>query len=273
MILRRRILPPDEEGFMNIKKSAVILAGGEGKRMKSDKPKVLSEVACRPMLRWVIDAVKGSGIEDICVVTGYKSEDVREYLKTLPFEVDTAFQSQRLGTGHAVMSAGDFLERHRGENVLILNGDAPFINSETIHSAFLFHAQSSCCTIVSADVDNPEGYGRIIHEFSENGVRLDELSSIVEEKEADDEQRKITEVNSGVYWFDVDSLISALKKLKASELTGEYYLTDTIEIIKSEGKKVTAFKTENSDLVLGANDPEQLAELNRIAEIKNLTKY
>ena len=100
--------------------SAIILAGGEGKRMKSNRPKVLSEVMFQPMLKWVIDAVKAAGIEDICVVTGSKREFVEDYLKTLPFEVETVYQPERLGTGHAVMMAIPFLEKHRGSDDTLL---------------------------------------------------------------------------------------------------------------------------------------------------------
>lgn len=273
--------------------SAIILAGGEGKRMKSNRPKVLSEVLFKPMLEWVINAVRGAGIKDICVVTGSKREFVDEYLSKLPFSVETVFQSERKGTGHAVMMAKDFLERHRGSDVLILNGDAPFINVETIRSAFVVHDQigeidpevfdwesprhsseERGCTVISAEVENPAGYGRIVHETdAQNFFILNTLKAIVEEKEATDEIRKIKEVNSGAYWFEADSLIDALSKLKASEKTGEYYLTDTISIIKDSGKAVLSYKAKNSDSVLGANDRVQLAQLNEIARIRVLNKH
>ena len=122
--------------------SAIILAGGEGKRMRSNLPKVLSEVIFQPMLKWVIDAVRMAGIKDICVVTGSNREFVEQYIKTLPFEVETVFQPERLGTGHAVMMAIPFLEKHRGSDVLILNGDAPFIGVETIRNAYVIQNQT-----------------------------------------------------------------------------------------------------------------------------------
>ncbi len=274
--------------------SAVILAGGEGRRMKSDRPKVLAEVLFKPMLRWVIDAVRSAGIKDICVVTGSKREWVDEYLSSLPFKVETVFQSERLGTAHAVMQAADFLERHRGSDVLILNGDAPFIAVETIRDAFVMHNQMEevdteifdwekpianasaerGCTVISADVDDPTGYGRIMHETADSDdYSLNMLKAIVEEKEATDEIRKITEVNSGAYWFEVDSLLDALGKVQKSERTGEYYLTDTIALIKQSGKAVLAFKANNADSVLGANDCVQLAQLNQIARKRILDKH
>ena len=248
--------------------SAIILAGGEGKRMNSKRPKVLAEVMFKPMIKWVIDAVREAGINDICVVTGSKHEFVEDYLDKLPFEVERVFQSERLGTGHAVMQAGDFLERHRGSDVLVLNGDAPFINADTIKKAFEMHSKNGC-TVVSAEIKNPTGYGRIIHENADSNI----LKSIIEEKEADDETKKIKEVNSGVYWFEVNALIDALKTLKKSARTGEYYLTDTVFSIKQTGKNVLAYKAENADSVLGANDCIQLAELNAIARKRILEKH
>ena len=263
---------------MKNKTSAVILAGGEGKRMRSYLPKVLSEVMFKPMLRWVIDAVKDSGIDDICVVTGSKREFVEEYIENLPFTVETVFQSERLGTGHAVMQAEEFLKRHSGSDVLILNGDAPFISVETIKDAFATHYQSADsnnlargCTVISAEVADPKGYGRIIRETEQGSTHM--LKAIVEEKEATDEIRAIKEVNSGAYWFETDSLIESLGKLTKSALTGEYYLTDTIEIIKDSGRAVLAHKAKNADSVLGANDCVQLEMLNNIARERILLQH
>ncbi|MGN0459346.1 MAG: NTP transferase domain-containing protein, partial [Ruminococcus sp.] len=117
---------------------AVILAGGEGKRMKSDLPKPLVRVLDKPLLQWVIESVKRAGVDDICVVKGYKKECIEDFVATLPYEVETVYQSERLGTGHAVMMAKDFLSRHDG-NVVILNGDAPFMDFETISNALKLH--------------------------------------------------------------------------------------------------------------------------------------
>lgn len=251
---------------MNTNTCALILAGGEGKRMKSNKPKVMSEVLFKPMLQWVIDAVCGAGIEDICVVTGYKYEVIEEYISTLPYPVTSVVQTERLGTGHAVMTAREFLTAHKNSNVLILNGDAPFIDSKTIGDSAAFHADSGC-TVISAEVENPFGYGRIIR----TGESV--LEAIVEEKEATDKQRAVKEVNSGAYWFNIDSLLNALEKLVPSEKTGEYYLTDTVELIKKTDKRVSAFKASTADSVLGANDCKQLAQLNEIARNRIIEKH
>lgn len=253
---------------MSNKPVAVILAGGEGKRMKSSKPKVLCEVLFKPMLKWVLDAVKKSGIDDICVVTGFQSEMVKEFIAGLPYKVNTVYQSERLGTGHAVMTAKDFLTEHTQSDVLILNGDAPFIDSDTITLSHNYHINNNMdCTVISAQIENPKGYGRIIR----TGDNF--LEFIVEEKEATEEQRLINEVNSGVYWFKGISLINALNKIKPSEKTGEYYLTDTVEIIKKDNGIVGAFKTQNSDSVLGANDCIQLNQLCEIVRTKILREH
>lgn len=241
---------------------AVILAGGEGKRMKSDKPKTLSPVLGKPMLLWVINALRRADINDICVVKGFKKECVEEFLGTLDYKIESVFQAERLGTGHAVMMAKDFLSAHSG-NVVILNGDAPFMSSETIKNSLRQHIDSGCAaTVISARVDDPKGYGRIVRDGGGN------LKAIVEHKDADEETLKIDEVNSGGYWFDCQKLLGVLDRIKSDNAAGEYYLPDAIELLLSDGQKVGAYTAESSDAVLGANDPGQLEELNRIAESK-----
>ena len=243
-------------------KCAVILAGGEGKRMKSDLPKPMNEVLGKPMLRWVIDAVKAAGIDDICVVTGFKTEITEAYLDALPFEVSHVLQSERLGTGHAVMMAKDFLGE-KGGDVVILCGDAPFMDCDTIADAYKDHNESGAsATVISAMLDDPTGYGRIVR--NTDGT----LKNIVEQKEADEETLAIKEVNSGGYWFDTADLLSVLDNIKANNSAKEYYLPDALYLLLQKGKKVGAFTAQSADTVLGANDPAQLAELNEIAVAK-----
>ena len=238
---------------------AVILAGGEGKRMKSNKPKTLSPVLGKPMLLWVISAVRNAGIDDLCVVKGFKKEDVEEFLSTLDFNVESVFQAERLGTGHAVMMAKDFLKSHDG-NVVILNGDTAFMTADTTKNSLEQHTKSGCAaTVISARVDNPHGYGRIVRDTDGS------LKAIVEHKDADEETLKIDEVNSGGYWFDCQKLLSVLDRIKSDNAAGEYYLPDAIELLLKDGQKVGAYTAECSDAVLGANDPAQLEELNQIA--------
>lgn len=242
---------------------AVILAGGEGKRMKSDKPKTLSLVLNKPMLRWVIDSVKDAGIEKICIVKGYKKECIDEYLEQSGLsDISTVFQAERLGTGHAVMMAKDFLNENKGD-VVILNGDAPFMDSDTIKQSLLKHKEEkNSVTVISARVTDPTGYGRIVRD--ENGV----LKAIVEQKDADDEILKINEVNSGGYWFDTERLLSVLDNITADNNAREYYLPDALKLLLMKGDNVGAYTAKSSDTVLGANDPAQLAELNEIAIAK-----
>lgn len=241
---------------------AIILAGGEGKRMKSNKPKTLSEVLGKPMLWWVMSALKKAGIDDICVVKGFRKECIEEYLSTLDFEVESVFQAERLGTGHAVMMAKDFLKAHDG-NVVILNGDAPFMTAETIEKSLEQHISSgAAATVISARVDDPAGYGRIVRDDSGS------LKAIVEHKDADEATRAIDEVNSGGYWFDCQLLLSVLDRIRSDNAAGEYYLPDAIALLLSDGKTVGAYTAECSDAVLGANDPAQLEELNQIAREK-----
>lgn len=243
-------------------KSAVILAGGEGKRMKSNKPKTLSLVLDRPMLKWVIDSVREAGIQNICIVKGFGKEYIEEYIQKLPIKLETAYQATRLGTGHAVMMCRDFLSKNEGD-VVILNGDAPFMDSKTIAQAYALHDEkNSASTVISARVDNPFGYGRIIRD--DDG----RLNAIVEQKDASEEQKAINEVNSGAYWFDTKALLGILDEITDNNAGGEYYLTDAISLLLNKGETVCAFTAESSDTVLGANDPEQLKQLNEIAKSK-----
>lgn len=243
-------------------KCALILAGGEGKRMKSLKPKTLCEVLGKPMLQWVIDAVKGAGIDKICVIKGYAKEYIDEYIATLPYNVETAFQAERLGTGHAVMMAKDFLNENGG-SVVILGGDAPFMDADTIAKAYDEHVKTDAqATVISALIDDPTGYGRITRE--ENGA----LKAIVEQKDADEEVLKIKEINSGGYWFDSEGLLSVLDRITADNNAKEYYLPDALKLLIADGKRVSVYVAENPDTVLGANDPEQLKGLEEIAIAK-----
>lgn len=240
-------------------KCAVILAGGEGKRMKSNMPKPMSQVLGRPMLQWVIDSVRGAGVENICVVKGFKKECIEEYVATLPYKVETVYQAERLGTGHAVMMAKDFLKENKGD-VVILCGDAPFMDKDTIADAFAQHdSNNASATVISAVLEDSTGYGRIVRNADGS------LKAIVEQKEADEETLKIKEVNSGGYWFDTEDLLSVLDKITADNAAAEYYLPDALKLLLSEGKTAGAFTASSPDTVLGANDPQQLEELNQIA--------
>lgn len=245
---------------------AIILAAGEGKRMKASCPKVLTCVLFKPMLRWVMDAVKAAGVPEMCIVTGFKHEEVEDYLQQAQREdsglsVQTALQTERKGTGHAVIMAEDFLRAHQGGNVLIVSGDAPFLSPELIQEALALHTKNeNAVTVISAVLEDPFGYGRIVRD-PKTGL----LNAIVEEKDASSEIKAIHEVNSGAYWFSVDALLSVLHKISNDNAQGEYYLPDAIKLLLQEGKKADGCTTDDDAAILGANDCFQLNGLNTIA--------
>lgn len=244
--------------------NAIILAGGQGKRMKADMPKPMFEVLGEPMLEWVIKACENAGISDLCIIKGYMSEIIDKYLDG---KYQTALQNECLGTGHAVMQAIPFMKEHSDGNTLVLCGDAPFIDSETIKKSLELHtSEKNSVTVITSVTDNPKGYGRIVR--GENGI-----TSIVEENDATEEQKKITEINSGAYWFNTNDLIDALGKLTQNNSQGEYYLTDTVFILLGKGKRANAYISENPDVVKGANDRKGLLELNTIARMNVIDKH
>ena len=244
--------------------NVIILAGGQGKRMKADIPKPMFKVLGEAMLEWVIGACEGSGLSDICIVKGYKAEMIDEYLNG---RYETVLQAERLGTGHAVMQARDFMEKNPDGNTLVLCGDAPFIDSKTITDSLALHKENgNSVTVITSKVQNPAGYGRIIR--CESGI-----SSIVEEKDATVEQKKITEINSGAYWFKTADLLESLKAITTDNSQGEYYLTDTIYILLNKGKKADAFISENPNVVLGANDRKGLLALNKVAREEIINRH
>ena len=189
-------------------KCAIILAGGKGTRMKSEKPKVMCEVIFEPMLYYVVSAVKEAGVQDICVITGYEHEVVEDYLATLDPAIKTALQSPQLGTGHAVMQARTFIKEHTGDDILVLNGDGPLIDAETIIKSYKYHRDNNnAITLLSAVVDDTKGIGHIKRD--KNGTLL----RIVEDKDANEEEKRIKESNAGMYWFKGDSLLYAINNI------------------------------------------------------------
>ena len=243
----------------------LILAGGAGKRMKSERPKVLCEVLKKPMLGWVLDAAVEFGFDSIGVVTGYRRELTEEYIagysKDNSVGISAYFQAQQLGTGDAVKQAEEFV---RGvDRVCVLCGDAPFIDSETLKSSLEFHEKNgTAVTVISANIADPTGYGRIIRENG-NPERPARFSAIREHKDCSPEELKISEVNSGAYWFNSKELLEALPKLSDNNASGEFYLTDCVEIIGN----AAAYSSENPDIILGANSRKSLLELNEKARL------
>lgn len=241
--------------------NVIILAGGQGKRMKSDKPKALCKVLGEPMLEWVISACEDAGVKDICVVKGFMGEYIDEYLSSRQGEASivTVEQKERLGTGHAVMQAAEYLRQRNGGNTLVLCGDAPFIDKDTIAGALELHKANSCgVTVVTSEIDDPTGYGRVIRTSSG-------ISGIVEHKDCTSDQLKINEINSGCYWFETQALLDVLGDIRPNNAQGEYYLTDCVGLIIEKGKRADAYISENPNVSLGANDRRGLLALNDIA--------
>lgn len=240
-------------------KCAIILAGGRGTRMKTDAPKVMCEVIFEPMIKYVVDEVKAAGAEDICVITGYRHDIVEGWLKNYDANIKTALQEPQLGTGHAVMQAREFISNHKEDDILILNGDGPLMDAETINKAYDYHkSNGNAITLVSAIVDDTNGIGHIKRD--ENGVLL----RIVEHKDATEEEKQIKESNAGTYWFNGAELLYALDNITDENAQHEYYLTDSLEILIKKGENAGAYICENNEAVLGANDRKQLNILNNI---------
>lgn len=250
-----------------MKTGAIILAAGDGKRMKSSRPKVMCEVLEKPMVGWVLNSLYEADFdsENIGVVVGNGAEIVSEYVNSRGVS-RTFMQAERKGTGHAVMQAAEMLELC--DNVLVLCGDAPFIDSDTIKNSLEAHVSSgSKVTVVTAEIENPTGYGRIIRDEKGNLLR------ITEQKDCTEQEKLIKEINSGVYWFDSKALEAALPRLQTANAAGEYYLTDVIGITLSDGGKASAFCADNADIVLGANSRRDLLRLNTIARNNIIDKH
>ncbi len=230
--------------------SAIILAAGMGTRMKSDKIKVLHEICSKPILHWVYDACEKAGCGKIVTVVGHDRENV---VKTMGEDRLYAVQEKCLGTGHAVMMTKDIFENESG-TVVVLNGDIPLIRPETVRAAVDYHkANGNSATVISAVLDDAAQYGRIIR--NDDGS----FRCIKEFKDATEEERKVKEINSGMYCFNCSDLFEALSAVTNDNAQGEYYLTDTLQIIKDSGKRAGVFIMSDSDELLGVNDRVELA--------------
>jgi bifunctional UDP-N-acetylglucosamine pyrophosphorylase/glucosamine-1-phosphate N-acetyltransferase len=244
--------------------NVIILAGGQGKRMKADIPKPMFKVLGEPMLEWVIKSCENANLTNICVVTGYMAEVIDTYLDG---RYPTVYQRERLGTGHAVMQTIPFMKENIDGNTLVLCGDAPFIDEETIKKSLELHeSENNSITVITSMLDNPKGYGRIIRHGNS-------ISSIVEEKDATIEQKQVKEVNSGAYWFKTADLIEYLGELTQNNAQGEYYLTDSVFIAIEKGRRANAYLSENPNVVLGANDRKSLLALNEVARLDVIDRH
>lgn len=241
--------------------AAIVLAAGKGTRMKSDLPKVLHRVCGLPMVEHVVRALRGAGVERVIVVVGHGGEAVQEALGE---SVEYAWQREQLGTGHAVRCAASALEGHQGP-VVIASGDTPLLDAETV--ADLLAAHGSCAVTVATSVlDDPKGYGRIVRDAS------GKTRSIVEEKDANPEQRQIREVNSGTYVFEAAVLLGLLPRLRNANAQNEYYLTDLVAMASADGLGVGTHEAPAS-VFQGVNDRWQLAEAERVLRGKILRRH
>lgn len=223
---------------------AVVLAAGKGTRMKSDKPKVVHEVLYKPMINHVVDALKDLGVDEIVVVVGHEAVQVKALL---PEDVKTVYQREQLGTGHAVLCAKEVLGDKEGMT-LVLNGDAPLVQKSTLKGLIeTFKTKNSKATVMTAHCDTSVAYGRIINVDGQ-------VKGIVEFKDLAEDQKDITEMNTGEYCFDNQALFNALSQVKNNNAQNEYYLTDVIGIMNQEGLPISSYEIDDFDEVGGIND-------------------
>ena len=237
------------------KLTAVILAAGMGTRMKSETPKVLHKVCGKALAAWVAEAAKGAGAEEVVAVVGHKADMVEAALGT---SLKYVLQKEQKGTGHAVMQAKQYIN---DGIVIVLNGDLPLITAESVKKCKEFHEKSgNSATVITAVLPDASGYGRIVRDSAGNVV------NIVEDKDAAEKEKEIREINSGMYVFTAEALADALGKLTPNNAQGEYYLTDTLEILLTEGKKIGAYVIKDEDEIRGINDRVQLSEAEHIMQ-------
>ncbi len=231
----------------------MILAAGLGKRMLSLSSKLVHNVAGRPMVRHVVEAAKAAGLHRTVVVVGNQADEVRRAVGENDKRIGFAYQDAQRGTGHAVLSAERHLVGYEGD-VLILNGDLPALRPDTLNRFVEFQrASGSPLSLMTAVVEAPTGYGRVVRTY--NG----DVSRIVEEADATPEEKAIKEINCGIYCVDVAWLWEPLKRVRADNAQREIYLTDLVEILRRDGHKVAAYRHAEAEEVLGVNDRSELA--------------
>jgi len=231
--------------------TAVVLAAGKGTRMKSAKPKVLHEVMYKPMVHYVLDSLKSTSVKNICVVIGHQHEQVTNALKD--YQINTVIQTKQLGTGHAVLCAEEACNACKA--VLVLCGDTPLVRSATIELMIANHYQEKAViTLMTTLLEDPTGYGRIISNSEGN------ILEIVEQKDADDSQLQIKEINAGIYLVEKQFLFEALKQITTDNSQGELYLTDIVAIANRLNHKVHKFTHADAVDILGVNSRVELAQ-------------
>ena len=243
---------------------AIVMAAGKGTRMKSKKSKLVQKIYGKEIVKRAVENAQKAGIKDIVAVVGYQKEEVMEVLCD---SVKYAYQDEMLGTGHAVLQAKEYLAGKKGK-VLVLNGDVPLLRPETLNKLVEKSIENrEYATLLTAIYDNPTGYGRIIRDEGGN------IEAIVEEKDTKASQRKIKEINAGIYCFDIEELLAALEKIKPNNAQGEYYITDVISIMNKKGLKTGAVIVEDNTEILGINDRIQLEMLTKVLQMRINTEH
>lgn len=237
----------------------IVMAAGKGTRMKTNKSKVVHKIYDKELVRRVVELAKKVGSDEIVTVVGHLREQVEAVLGD---SVKYAIQEELLGTGHAVMQAKEYLKGKKGK-VVVLNGDVPIIRQETLENLITKSIKNKeYGTLLTAIYENPTGYGRIVRDEGGN------IKEIVEEKDADPLQKRIREINSGVYCFDIEELLNSLDFIKPNNVQSEYYLTDVIKIMNDKGLKTGAVIVEDNTEILGVNDRAQLELLTRVFRMR-----
>ena len=246
---------------MNNKLSVIIMAAGKGTRMKSEIPKVLHELSGDTLLNHVIKSSEELSPDKIIIIIGYQAELVKKTISS--DNILYSMQENQYGTGHAVMQAKPHLKNFKG-NTLILSGDVPLIKASTLSSLINKHELGNYdACMLTAEIKNPEGYGRVIRDINGN------LKKVQEHKDCNHEQLNINEINSGIYIFDNQRLFELLPMLDNNNQQSEYYLPDVLSMMVKDGRKIGLEKIKNNDEIQGVNTLEQLSYLENIYEKNN----
>jgi bifunctional UDP-N-acetylglucosamine pyrophosphorylase/glucosamine-1-phosphate N-acetyltransferase len=254
-----------KENFVMKNITGIILAAGEGTRMKSAVPKVLHKVGGKPMLTYMLGLFEKLGINKYIVVVGHKAEKVKEILQGKK-AVKTVKQQRLLGSADAVWQAKHCFSNFKG-NVIIVYGDTPLLSYHSLNKIIYCHQQNrAACTILTAFLKNPTGFGRVVRDGNNRIVK------IIEEQDADRYEKTISEINVGVYCFRVKELFSALERIKPNNVKKEYYLTDTIEELVKKKAKVESVCTDDEKEAWGVNSRQDIVRANSIINKRNIEK-
>lgn len=238
-------------GSLIMTRNAIILAAGQGTRMKSKLPKVLHPILGQPMIEYIIKALHANEIKEKVTVIGHGADLVKE---TIGDQCQFVFQKEQLGTAHAVLQAESILKEKKGTTIVVA-GDTPLIRPETFSALIAYHEKTgSAATVLTANMEEPFGYGRIVRDIE------GEVERIVEQKDASPNEQAITEINTATYCFDNEALFEGLQHVNNDNKQGEYYLTDLVEIFRQAGKKVSAYVAEDAEETSGINDRVALVD-------------